>query len=547
MFAVTKIKPSSILLMTSVAVFVVISQFFLNIVIEDKNLQYFLLFLVTVAITFLSYVFFIEKPQQKKMTDELNKIGSTDTSKTILELFLKQRLQINHAGENIDIKVSELAINSAEISFFLEQLSQAISVSGDDVDRLATAAEQMSSNTKQINENASLSSELSNQAMSATQLGVDQLSETVNTIGQLNSDVIDAANRITALSVKTGEIQKITDVIDAISAQTNLLALNAAIEAARAGEQGRGFAVVADEVRALAAKTAGATEQIGSMLEQVSHEANQTTETMDTVVGRTHSVVDVMDSLSSNLIKTNDFMSEAAKASEQISFALQEHNTTAGEISSSIVRLHDFLVSKQEETKQVSYKAEGLSRCTESIFIALSEFETNSLIETMAKQAQQAAQTIGQLFENKIEAGVITEQALFNFKYQEIDKTNPKKYTTSFDKFTDEFLPAIQEPILQKYNEVIYAGAVDINSYFPTHNACFSKPLTGNFETDVINNRTKRMFDDATGIRCGKHTEKFLLQTYKRDTGEIMHDVSAPIIVFGKHWGGFRMGFRAIH
>jgi methyl-accepting chemotaxis protein len=92
---------------------------------------------------------------------------------------------------------------------------------------------------------------------------------------------------------------------------------------------------------------------------------------------------------------------------------------------------------------------------------------------------------------------------------------------------------------------MIYAGAVDINGYFPTHNKCFSKPLTGNPETDMVNNRTKRMFDDPTGIRCAQHTNKFLLQTYKRDTGEIMHDVSAPIFVKGKHWGGFRIGFKA--
>ena len=92
---------------------------------------------------------------------------------------------------------------------------------------------------------------------------------------------------------------------------------------------------------------------------------------------------------------------------------------------------------------------------------------------------------------------------------------------------------------------MIYAGAVDIKDYFPTHNKCFSKSLTGNTIIDVINNRTKRIFDDPTGNRCDQHTNRFLLQTYKRDTGEIMLDVSAPTFIQGKHWGGFRMGFKA--
>jgi methyl-accepting chemotaxis protein len=62
----------------------------------------------------------------------------------------------------------------------------------------------------------------------------------------------------------------------------------------------------------------------------------------------------------------------------------------------------------------------------------------------------------------------------------------------------------------------------------------------------IINNRTKRIFNDPTGIHCGSHAESFLLQTYKRDTGEILHVLSVPIYVNGKHWGGFRIGFKRI-
>ena len=163
----------------------------------------------------------------------------------------------------------------------------------------------------------------------------------------------------------------------------------------------------------------------------------------------------------------------------------------------------------------------------------------------MCDQARESANEIGALFEKSIANNGISQQQLFDFNYKPLGQTEPPKYTTGFDKFTDQHLPQIQEPLLTKFSEMIYAGAVDINGYFPTHNKCFSKPLTGNTEIDIVNNRTKRLFNDPTGIRCGKHTDKFLLQTYKRDTGEIMHDVSAPIFVNGKHWGGFRIGFKA--
>ncbi|KGJ94668.1 methyl-accepting chemotaxis protein [Colwellia psychrerythraea] len=448
-------------------------------------------------------------------------------------------------GGEINSKASELAINSAEISFFLGQLSSAIEQSSEDVDRLATAAEEMSANSKQINDNATLASQQASHAMSASNASSAQLSDNIDIVHQLNVSVNSASEKIRSLEQKTLAIQSITDVIDGISAQTNLLALNAAIEAARAGEQGRGFAVVADEVRALAGKTADATAQIGEMLKQTSDETSATTLAMSQIVMQTDSVVTTMTELSKGFAEIDLLLTDSSAASDQISHALTEQDFAAAEISSSIVRLHDFLLSKSSETQAASIQAQTLSNSTESIFVHISSFESSSLIATMCQQAQLSANQVSQLFEQSIEKALISEQKLFDFTYKQLGNCEPKKYSTSFDKFTDQHLPQIQEPLLVNFPEMIYAGAVDINSYFPTHNKCFSKPLTGNPEIDFINNRTKRLFDDPTGIRCGKHIDKFLLQTYKRDTGEIMHDVSAPIIVNGKHWGGFRIGFKA--
>ncbi len=142
--------------------------------------------------------------------------------------------QFTKIGEAIGDKASNLAINSAEISFFLTQLSTAIESSSVDVDRLATAAEQMSVNSKHINDNAGLASEQANQAMSACNASSSQLTDNITIVNQLNESVNSAADKIKLLEQKASEIQSITDVIDGISSQTNLLALNAAIEAARA-------------------------------------------------------------------------------------------------------------------------------------------------------------------------------------------------------------------------------------------------------------------------------------------------------------------------
>lgn len=84
---------------------------------------------------------------------------------------------------------------------------------------------------------------------------------------------------------------------------------------------------------------------------------------------------------------------------------------------------------------------------------------------------------------------------------------------------------------------------VDRNGYLPSHNKRYSKPLTGEHSVDLVGNRTKRIFNDRTGIRAARNKKPYLLQSYQRDTGEFLKDLSAPIIINGRHWGGLRIGY----
>jgi methyl-accepting chemotaxis protein len=158
---------------------------------------------------------------------------------------------------------------------------------------------------------------------------------------------------------------------------------------------------------------------------------------------------------------------------------------------------------------------------------------------------QTAAREIEKVLERAVASGKISEADLFDDRYERIPNIEPPKYHTRFDKLTDELFPAVQEQILQQHSEFIYAGAVDRNGYFPTHNKKFSADPTGDLKVDMIHSRSKRIFNDPVGKRCGSHTSPFLIQTYRRDTGEVMHDISTPIFVGGKHWGGFRIGYKA--
>ncbi|MCX7178280.1 MAG: methyl-accepting chemotaxis protein, partial [Proteobacteria bacterium] len=157
---------------------------------------------------------------------------------------------------------------------------------------------------------------------------------------------------------------------------------------------------------------------------------------------------------------------------------------------------------------------------------------------------QKAAEEIGRQLSKAVDAGKISLGDLFDQNYQAISGTQPPKYHNRFDSFADSFLPPLQEPLLDQNTALAYAICCDTKGYVPTHNQRYSQPLTGDAQKDFVGNRTKRIFGDPVGRRCGAHETPFLLQTYRRDTGEIMHDISAPIYVKGQHWGGFRIGYR---
>jgi len=137
----------------------------------------------------------------------------------------------------------------------------------------------------------------------------------------------------------------------------------------------------------------------------------------------------------------------------------------------------------------------------------------------------------------------ISEDKLFSYLYYPIADTNPKKFNTDYDKLSDRDIQNILEAYLIKDSDIIYTLLTDKNGYIPTHNKKYSQPLTGNRAKDLVNNRTKRIFADKTGLAAARNEKPYLIQLYKRDTGQILIDLSIPIYIGKRHWGAIRIGY----
>jgi methyl-accepting chemotaxis protein len=161
---------------------------------------------------------------------------------------------------------------------------------------------------------------------------------------------------------------------------------------------------------------------------------------------------------------------------------------------------------------------------------------------------QPAVDRVLAAFEGVLTSGEITADDLFDEDYRPIAGSDPQQYLTRFTTLTDRLLPPIQEEILSFDSRVVFCAAVDRNGYLPTHNQKFSAPQGDDPAWNNAHCRNRRIFNDRTGLRAGRNRAPFLLQTYRRDLGNgqfaMMKDLSMPIVIHGRHWGGLRLAYR---
>ncbi|MDB5980888.1 MAG: mcpB 1 [Pseudomonas sp.] len=303
------------------------------------------------------------------------KVDGKDEAGRLLAAMLKMQEKLRDTLHRISGSATQLASAAEELNTVTDESARGLAQQNREIEQAATAVNQMTSAVEEVARNAVSTSDASKSATTSASDGRELVMETVGAIERMSGDVQSTAGLIGNLANESRDIGKVLDVIRGLADQTNLLALNAAIEAARAGEAGRGFAVVADEVRALAHRTQQSTSEIERMIGSIQGGTDKAVDSMRNSTERAESTLSIAKGAGIALDTINQAILQINERNLVIASAAEEQAQVAREVDRNLVNIRDLSVQSATGASQTSAASTELSRLAVDLNSMVSRFK----------------------------------------------------------------------------------------------------------------------------------------------------------------------------
>ncbi len=388
----------------------------------------------------------------------------------------------------------------------------------------------------------------------------------------------------------SARIEQVVKLIERIASQTNLLALNASIEAARAGQHGRSFAVVAQGVRELSEDTARQAAQIRQLVERVRQRVARAERLVEDSAAQADAAAREGARGEAAVGEIADLMGTTAQQVAEIAATNEELMGAVEGAESRIQRLGDQARATVEQA-EAAFGSESVHGATEEIFRLLGAHRYGGVVEQMLGIARDAAAEAAATLTRLVDGGSLRLEQLLDWRYTEAKGPlvqrfqrvfdvsrvpesgfSPPKYLTAWDHLVDLPLRDLMDRATARDRRIEFLVVPDVNGYHAIHLSRHCRDWTGDPARDGVGNRAKRFFDNQVALRGARvgipngmraprratreqflasgvdpdgldPSQPFLLQTYARDTGDVIHQLSVPVFVKGRRFGAVRMGF----
>jgi methyl-accepting chemotaxis protein len=348
--------------------------FLVNVTLSTSNDDLLLNILLLLCFTLFLYLgaFFQKKQVQETQTQVSQAISNNTLPEfaqnlpnneigIILHLLCEQAATAQQKTKSNENEVKNLTEVSDHLGICMEIINDAIQEEFGQIEQLVTAMNEMTATVKEVANNAGSTSASTTEASGVAQEGSKFVDATIKTIHSLSNNIGASSDAVLNVEVKVEGIGSVVDTIRSISEQTNLLALNAAIEAARAGEAGRGFAVVADEVRNLAKRTQDATIEIQRMIEQLQKSAQEAVSLMRKSVNEADVGVDQVTQAGTKLADIVEKIEHISNMNYQIATSAEEQTIVAGDINDNLEQVKEVVEGSVTVLHEVTEMAETIS------------------------------------------------------------------------------------------------------------------------------------------------------------------------------------------